>query len=169
MQKPRVGKHFYGSRKSHHAEVIGGLQQKIQAQPRRIGDDIRFNFRELPGALERGNAGFHLGLRVGFSGLLLDQRPKGAYVAMRICDEINRANRLPFIDGLRRLHCELCPCPNRKQQQKHSPQMHRPPISLSINSLPGLNQMPAGLRQVAGKCMIEWPHVYFESSPIKTP
>ena len=114
LKKSSIRKYFYGPRKIYHAEVIGWLQQKVQAQSQRIRDNIYFNFGKLASALECGDAGLHFRLRVGLARFLLDQRPKDVHVAMRISDKINGTYGLPVIDRLRTLHRKLRPCPDGK-------------------------------------------------------
>ncbi len=86
----------------------------MQTQAGKIGDDTHLNLGKLSGALERGDAGFHVGLGVGLSRFLSDQGSKWFHVAMRICDEIDRSYILPFVGGLRALHRNLGSSGNRE-------------------------------------------------------
>ncbi len=99
LQQTRVGKMFGGAGEVDDAEVVGGLEEKTDADAGEIGDNVDGDFGKASGLLQGADAGVDFCLGVGLAGFLEGDVAKRFEVAVRVGDEIDGADVLAFVDG----------------------------------------------------------------------
>jgi len=113
LKKPSVGEGGSDAREIHDAEIIGWLQEKVDAQACGIGNHADVDLRKSARFFQRLRAGpdFLFGVRIAWP--LRNAGAQWFDIAMRIGNQRYGAYFLPLIGSLRRLGGKLRETPRR--------------------------------------------------------